>query len=66
MDQETRKRLTAEWQAFYTADIGEIDNLSDKDGADWESLCVGWCMAKGTTAKDAYAFYQDMIDLGVF
>ncbi len=66
MDQATKERLASEWQAFYAQDNGEIDDLSDKGGADWESLCVGWCLAKGATAKEAFAFYQEMIDLGAF
>ena len=34
--------------------LEKIDSLSDKGGADSESLCVGWSMA-GMTAKEAFA-----------
>ena len=34
--------------------------------ADSESLCVGWCMAKGMTAKEAFAFYGAMVKIGYF
>ncbi len=59
-------RLTTEWAAFYDNDTGEIDERADKGGADWESLCVGWCIAKGTTVEEAYAFYAEMIHGGRF
>ncbi len=66
MSYERKDELTAEWLTFYAANTGEIDTLADKGGADWESLCVGWCMAKGATAQEAYEFYGDMVRLGAF
>ena len=57
--------LVEEWRKVYNQH-DEIDEMGDKGGADWESLCVGWCVAKGLTVEQAYDFYQDMIPLGLF
>ncbi len=68
MDQLTKGRLTSEWLSFYADEptTDKIDRLSDKGGADWESLCIGWCMAKGTTVEDAFSFYLEMVTLGAY
>lgn len=59
------KDLLSEWKKVYVQ--GEdIDSRSDHDGADWESLCVGWCIAKGLSVEDSFKFYQKMIPLDLF
>jgi hypothetical protein len=57
--------LTEEWRKVHAQPEG-IDALADKGGADWECLCVGWCLAKGLSIEDAYAFYREMIGRGLF
>lgn len=59
------ERLIAEWRLIY-AQASLIEEYSDKRAIDWESLCIGWCLAKGLSIKTAYAFYQKMIPLGLF
>ena len=58
-------KLIEEWKRLYSQ-AEEIDERSDKGGADWESLCVGWCLAKGLSFDEAFEFYQAMIPLGFF
>lgn len=45
-----------EWKVLYH-DAETIDGNIDK-GACWESLCNGWCLAKGMTLNEAYRFYN--------
>lgn len=61
----SRDILISEWKLVH-AQAGPIDENADKGGADWRSLCVGWCLAKGLSVDDAYAFYQQMIPLNLF
>ena len=51
--------LLEEWRNV-CSQSEHIEALSDH-GNDWESLCVGWCLAKGLTAEQAYVFYSQMI-----
>jgi hypothetical protein len=54
-------KFVSEWSiVFAQADM--IDESSDHGGADWESLCVGWAIAKGMTINQAFDFYQEMLD----
>jgi hypothetical protein len=59
------KELIEQWKSVYFL-AQEIDSMADKGGADWESLCVGWCLAKGLSVEEAYDFYQAMITLKLF
>ena len=54
--------LNARWKEFYD-ETSDNDLLAD---ADFESLCVGWCLAKGLTVEESYDFYQTQISLGYF
>ena len=58
-------KLVNEWKVIY-AMSEDIDGYADKDGADWESLCVGWCLGKGMSVIEAYSFYKKMIPLRLF
>lgn len=53
--------LLEKWRLLYENDGTQIDEMADKDSADWESLCVGWCMANGLTVNQAYDFYRAMV-----
>lgn len=57
--------LVAAWAIIY-AQAAEIEELADKGGADWESLCVGWCLGRGLTVIEAHEFYRLMIPLKLF
>lgn len=59
------EELVKEWTVIY-AQADMIDESADKGGADWESLCVGWCLAKGLSIETSYWFYQQMIPRGLF
>ena len=65
MTKERKEQLIEEWKLVY-AQSQNIDKRSDHDGAEWESLCVGWCLAKGLTVNQAFKFYSDMIPLNLF
>lgn len=59
--------LKKEWAVFYTkAAMKDIDQFADKGGFDWESLCVGWCMAQGLAVEEAVAFYSAMVAEGKY
>lgn len=38
-----------------------IDEMSDKGGADWESLAVGFALGKGATVDEAFAFARHLV-----
>lgn len=50
------------WKEVYLH-VEELDNRSATGNADWESLCVGWCIARGLTIEAAFEFYQETIML---
>lgn len=56
--------LVNEWKIIY-AQADELDEKIDR-GVCMESLCVGWCMAKGLPIAAALHFYQSMIPLNLF
>ncbi len=58
--------LTAAWRIIYETQSKEIDHNADHGGADWQSLCVGWCIGKGLSVSEAYNFYQRMVANGLF
>lgn len=60
------EELIHEWGKLYKRQAKKIDELADKGAADWESLCVGWCLGKGLSVEDSYKFYQAMIPKGLF
>ena len=55
--------LLAKWVELFKRSK-EIDAASDKEGAHWESLCIGWCMAQGLSVDDAVNFYFARIQSG--
>ena len=56
------EELAKEWKIWYDANAAH----SLLDQADFESLCIGWCGAKGISIDEAFAFYRKMIGLGMF
>lgn len=54
--------LLAQWREAYAKFI------ADDASAEWdfESLCIGWCVAKGLSTEQGYNFYQEMIPLELF
>lgn len=68
--------LVKEWEILYNKhgkSEEELEALSDDErdelvysDADWQSLCVGWCLGKGLTPPQGYRFYEAMIGLGLF
>jgi len=77
MAMKAAKKQIAEWKKFFDALVAE--GRSENGGgepddywvwvheeADFESICVGWCMAHGMTLADALDFYQQMIPLRLF
>jgi hypothetical protein len=59
---EGKEKLINEWRETYK----RFNEDSRLENADYESLCVGWCVAKGLTIKEAFSFYQKMIPLNLF
>ena len=59
--------LKAEWLKLYsevlTPDEHDEDFFAEED---FRSLCVGWALAKGLSAPEAFAFYNEMISAGAF
>lgn len=62
----SEQELVEKWRDLFNVSGPDIDRLSDHGGADWESLCVGFCLANGLTVEHAFDFYQKMIPLGLF
>lgn len=64
MKRKLTKKIIEQWKVIYDR-AEEIDALSDKGGADWESLWVGWAIANGFTPENAFDAYIELIDLGL-
>jgi hypothetical protein len=64
-------QLRDEWKVTYLLlkTAGEDDGDHSywiNEESHYESICVGWCMAKGLTLIQALDFYQAMIPLRLF
>lgn len=57
MLQEVIMTLENAWIELYKT----VLNQPDFENSDFESLCVGWCLAKGFTTDQAFDFYRQMI-----
>lgn len=55
--------LLAKWVELFRQSK-KIDRASDKEGAHWESLCIGWCMAQGLSVDAAVEFYAARVKSG--
>jgi hypothetical protein len=62
--------LRDEWKVTYlllkTAGEDGDHSYWVNEESHFESICVGWCMAKGLTLNQAMDFYQAMIPLELF
>ena len=59
------KQLIEDWRKIHERGA-EIDETSRHDGHDWQSLCMGFCLGKGLSLDEAHAFYNRMIEEGLF
>ena len=57
--------LIEEWRKIHEQSEA-IDATSRHDGHDWQSLCIGWCLAKGLSLEESDEFYSKMITMGLF
>lgn len=57
--------LFKEWEAAYTTAFNPESNEWLNE-ADYRSLCVGWCVAKGLSIDEALDFYSGMIAFRLF
>jgi hypothetical protein len=60
-------------KTFIAADKALADEDSEtgwgnwlENEADWECLCVGWCLGQGLSVDEAHDFYQRCIKEGVY
>jgi radical SAM protein with 4Fe4S-binding SPASM domain len=60
--EKDKEKLIDDWSATYK----KVNKHESCQNFDYESLCVGWCVAKGLTVDDALDFYQDMIPLKLY
>lgn len=60
-------QLVKEWKVIYLTLKSDLDNgYWIEQDSNFESICVGWCMAKGLTLTTALDFYQEMVTLRLF
>jgi hypothetical protein len=62
LNQEEKLKLIEEWRSWYEK-YSKWEVLEEQD---FESICIGWCCAKGMTPDEGYDFYQEMIPLKLF
>ena len=68
------KAQIAAWKKVFLVLAAECEKDSEDESncywvyeeSDFESICVGWCMAQGMTLDEARDFYQQMIPLELF
>jgi hypothetical protein len=58
--QNSKKQLIKEWKKAFKI------LCKDEVCGDWdfESLCIGWCLAKGLSTKEGSNFYQERVHYG--
>jgi hypothetical protein len=53
-----REVLDRKWAELYKSRLFN----DDFQECDFESLCVGWCLALGLSTDDAFTFYRRQVD----
>lgn len=59
---DTPTTLMERWRKLYNVHAAS----HEKHVPDWESLCVGWCLANGLNYDEAYGFYSAAIELDLY
>lgn len=61
---KTATKQNDEWDKFY--DGLDYNDYWIQNDANFESLCVGWCMANNMTLETALEFYRMQVKRGKF
>ena len=62
MGPQKHAELVEKWKPVY----GYLENHENSGDWQFQSLCIGWCVANGMAISEAEDFYNTLIPLGLY
>lgn len=66
MTKKRRAQVRDALLPYWKIDYEKFNADEGSENFDYESLCIGWCVAKGYTTEEGYYFFQDMVEAGIY